>query len=36
MTGPQLTPGYLDDPEKTAATYVKLPGEDAIYYRTGD
>ena len=36
MTGPQLTPGYLDDPEKTAAAYVKLPGEDAIYYRTGD
>lgn len=36
MTGPQLTPGYLDDPERTAAAFVVPPGRTDVYYRTGD
>jgi amino acid adenylation domain-containing protein len=36
MTGSQLTPGYLNDPEKTAAAFVTPPGQDRIFYRTGD
>ena len=36
MTGPQVTPGYWQDPDKTAAVFVIPPGRDRIYYRTGD
>ena len=36
MTGPQLTPGYWQDPEKTAAAFMKPPGQDRLFYRTGD
>ena len=36
MTGPQLTPGYWRDPDKTAAAYVTPPGQDRVFYRTGD
>jgi acyl-coenzyme A synthetase/AMP-(fatty) acid ligase len=36
MTGPQLTPGYLDDPSRTAAAFTVPPGKQEIYYRTGD
>lgn len=40
MTGPQLTLGYWDDPERTAAAFVSLPGEPGeaprTFYRTGD
>lgn len=36
MCGPQLTLGYYQDPERTAAAFVKPPGMDEIYYRTGD
>lgn len=36
MTGPQLTPGYWQDPERTAAAYITPPGEKRIFYRTGD
>jgi len=36
MTGPQLALGYLDDPVKTAAAFVKPPEREEIYYRTGD
>jgi amino acid adenylation domain-containing protein len=36
MTGPQMTPGYWEDVEKTAAAFVIPPGLDATYYRTGD
>jgi amino acid adenylation domain-containing protein len=36
MTGPQLTPGYWRDPEKTARAFIVPPGKDRIYYRTGD
>lgn len=36
MTGPQLTPGYLDDPERTADSFVVPPGHGDVHYRTGD
>lgn len=36
MTGPQLSLGYWEDPEKTAAAFVIPPGKDKVYYRTGD
>ena len=36
MTGPQLTLGYWRDPERTAKAFVRPPGKDEIYYRTGD
>lgn len=36
MTGPQLTLGYFKDAEKTAAAFVRPPGRDEVYYRTGD
>jgi amino acid adenylation domain-containing protein len=36
MTGPQLALGYWKDEEKTAAAFLRPPGRDAIYYKTGD
>jgi non-ribosomal peptide synthetase component F len=36
MSGPQLTPGYLDDPDRTAAAFVVPAGQADTYYRTGD
>ena len=36
MTGPQMTPGYWEDPEKTATAFVVPPGETRTFYRTGD
>jgi len=36
MTGPQMTPGYWHDPEKTATAFIVPPGKDKTYYRTGD
>lgn len=36
MTGPQLTLGYFEDAERTAAAFVRPPGRAEIYYRTGD
>jgi acyl-CoA synthetase (AMP-forming)/AMP-acid ligase II len=36
MTGPQLTPGYWRDPERTAASFLRPPGKKETYYRTGD
>lgn len=36
MTGPQLTPGYWQDAEKTAKAFMQPPGKDTLYYRTGD
>ena len=36
MTGPQLTLGYYQDAERTAAAFVTPPGRGEIYYRTGD
>jgi len=34
--GPQVTPGYIYDPERTRAAFVEMPGHSGIYYRTGD
>lgn len=36
MTGPQLTPGYWNDPERTAAAFVGLDVREGVWYRTGD
>jgi amino acid adenylation domain-containing protein len=36
LTGPQVTPGYWRDAEKTAAAFVHPPGAEAVHYRTGD
>ncbi len=36
LSGPQVTPGYWQDPEKTAAAFVEPPGTEGIHYRTGD
>ncbi len=36
MTGPQLSLGYWRDPERTAQAFVRPPGRDEVYYRTGD
>jgi amino acid adenylation domain-containing protein len=36
MTGPQMTPGYWEDPERTAMAFVRPPGEERVFYRTGD
>jgi amino acid adenylation domain-containing protein len=36
IAGDQVTLGYLDDPEKTRASYVIPPGKDETYYRSGD
>jgi amino acid adenylation domain-containing protein len=36
MTGPQLSLGYWQDPEKTAAAFVVPPGQHEAWYRTGD
>lgn len=36
MTGPQLTPGYWNDPARTARAFIQPPGHAETYYRTGD
>ncbi len=37
LSGSQVTRAYLNDPQKTASQYVRLPdGGDLIWYRTGD
>jgi amino acid adenylation domain-containing protein len=36
LSGPQVTPGYWQDAEKTAAAFVRPPGTEGIHYRTGD
>lgn len=36
MAGPQVTPGYWQDPERTAAAFVVPPGCSERHYRTGD
>ena len=35
-SGPQLSRGYLNDPEKTLAAFVQVPGHTEKFYRTGD
>jgi acyl-coenzyme A synthetase/AMP-(fatty) acid ligase len=36
LAGPQVTPGYWNDAEKTAAAFVAPPGKETVHYRTGD
>jgi amino acid adenylation domain-containing protein len=36
LRGPQVTPGYWGDAEKTAAAFVLPPGATEIHYKTGD
>jgi amino acid adenylation domain-containing protein len=36
MTGPQLSLGYWRDGEKTSRAFVQIPGQEGIFYRTGD
>jgi len=36
MAGPQISLGYLNDPERTTRAYIVPPGKAEIYYRTGD
>jgi len=36
LSGPQVTPGYWQDAEKTAAAFVEPPGTEGVHYRTGD
>jgi amino acid adenylation domain-containing protein len=36
VSGPQVTPGYWKDAEKTAAAFVIPPGQGETHYRTGD
>jgi amino acid adenylation domain-containing protein len=38
MSGPQTSPGYWNDPARTAERFVRIPatGLDSIFYRTGD
>jgi len=36
ISGPQVTPGYWHDPEKTREAFITLPGRSGIHYRTGD
>lgn len=36
LSGPQVCPGYLNDPELTKKAFLVPPGKKDIYYRTGD
>ena len=36
MSGPQVSLGYLKDPEKTKKAFIVPPGKKDLYYRTGD
>jgi amino acid adenylation domain-containing protein len=36
ISGPQVTPGYWNDAERSAASFIRLPGSDDRFYRTGD
>jgi len=36
ISGPQVTPGYWKDAERTAQSFIRLPGSDVVHYRTGD
>ena len=36
ISGQQVTPGYWHDPERTAKSFIRLPGSPAVFYRTGD
>lgn len=36
VSGPQVTPGYWRDPARSEEVFISLPGEEEVYYRTGD
>ena len=36
LAGPQVASGYFNDDEKTAASFVSLPGSGKRIYKTGD
>jgi amino acid adenylation domain-containing protein len=36
ISGPQVCPGYLGDPDLTKKAFLVPPGRNDIYYRTGD
>lgn len=36
ISGPQVTPGYWKDPERTAASFIRLADGADVFYRTGD
>ena len=36
ISGPQVTPGYWKNAERTAQSFIRLPGSDKVHYRTGD
>lgn len=36
LSGRQLSRGYLGDAEKSIKSFVKLPGQEGIFYRSGD
>jgi len=36
LTGPQLSKGYVCDPERTALAFIVPPDRSELYYRTGD
>ena len=36
MRGPQMSLGYWKDPDKTSQAFLIPPGQEQVYYRTGD
>ncbi|MCY7315981.1 MAG: amino acid adenylation domain-containing protein [Rubrivivax sp.] len=36
ISGPQVTPGYWKDSDRTAQSFISLPGSGVVHYRTGD
>lgn len=36
LAGDQVAPGYFNDPQRTRASFIELPGDGKRVYRTGD